>query len=829
MLAIPPFGASSNIALWRADNKPPLEVVVANLDKKHVSALHTLQWCMQGLNKISVLWGCEMRRKILKRVVTVAMTLCMGIGLCGCSGSKEAQDKNYDIKHGDDQYFVMDHYQISGGNLLDMSYVSDEAVVLSNDNGSLKYLTGSADSDIWDENIIDDIDESQDKAYVSAACVDTDGTVYSAVYTYNLENNEIVDGSTEIRRYDEVGAQNLSGKYDVVLEGIDKEITGISHVKDDDSYYLLTTDGLNKFDSNGKLTAQYDESNSRDFVVADKIYLLADQKMVELDSDLNVVSESSGLYDSLKEDIDETVAKEDSTYSNGKKILKADSEDNLYILTDRALYKKQVDSKDITMVLDDTDGYENSTNTILQFVLCGDRYITIDSEHNVSVYAVNDGTVKVVEKQEITLWSLRYAPFVEQAVDIFNNMSNSITVKYEYGVGDDNGVTIKDAVNALNTELLSGKGPDVILTDGLNINSYIDNGAFLDLAELETEIQKKYSNCLNKVMDTYRMGDKVYAIPARMTFQAVIEPDDISGSLNYISDFQDYIDNSEPTKVGNDLDIYDWTILFEDFYPQYVNDFIKDEKFDTDTFKTFLEELHTLWKTLESRTSQESFDKWESDKIEGEGRERQFSWRFVPLVDYEYSGQSIAVGTIEYTETIKSAYGYRIYKGDETHYIKDDHTFRALVHNGNTLYTPIETFAINSNTEKADAAKTFIMKQFDKELQFLYVGDPYYTMGLPVNLDDWEYEEYVLTEGGKYVSGSPGTYAGYATGYDSMLEDDDLIKCFEILKGLDTPVNDDIQVRNIIEEGIDDYMNDKKSLDDTVKDIDNQLGIYFSE
>ncbi len=770
-----------------------------------------------------------MRRKILNRFIAVTMTLCIGMGLCGCSGSKETQDNNYDIKHGDEQYFVMNHYQISGGNLLDMAYVDGEAVILSNDNGSLKYLTGNADSDIWDENIIDDIDESKDKAYVSAACVDTDGTVYSAAYNYSMENNEIVDGSTEIRRYDAAEEQNLSGKYNVVLEGIDKEITGISHVKDGDSYYLLTTDGLVKYDGSGKLIAQYDENNSRDFAVTDKVYLLADQKMVELDSNLNVISESSGLYDSLKEDIDETVVKEDSTYSNGKKILKADSEDNLYILTDRALYKKQADSKDITMVLDDTDGYENSTNTILQFVLCGDMYITIDSEHNVSVYAVNDGTVKVVEKQEITLWSLRYGPFVEQAVDIFNNISNSITVKYEYGVSDDNGVTIKDAVNALNTELLAGKGPDVILTDGLNINSYIDNGAFLDLTELETEIQNKYSNCLNKVMDTYRVRDKVYAIPARMTFQAVIEPDDISGSLNYISDFQDYIDNSEVPKVGNDLDIYDWTILFEDFYPQYLNDFIKDEKFDTETFKTFLEELHTLWKTLESRTSQESFDKWESDKIEWEGRERQFSWRFVPLVDYEYSGQSIAVGSIEATETIKAAYGYRIYKGDETHYIKDDHTFRALVHNGNTLYTPIETFAINSNTEKADAAKTFIMKQFDKELQFLYVGDPYYTMGLPVNLDDWEYEEYVLTEGGKYVSGSPATYGGYATGYDSMLEDDDLIKCFEILKGLDTPVNDDIQVRNIIEEGINDYMNDKKSLDDTVKDIDNQLGIYFSE
>ena len=770
-----------------------------------------------------------MRRKILKKVVAATMTLCIGISLCGCSGSKEAQNKSYDIKHGDDQYFVMNHYQISGGNLLDMAYVGDEAVILGNDNGSLKYLTGSADSDIWDENIIDDIDESKDKAYVSAACVDTDGTVYSAVYSYKMENNEIVDGSTEIRRYDASEEQNLSGKYDVVLEGIGNEITGMCRVKDDDSYYLLTSDGLVKYDGSGKLIAQYDESNSRDFVVADKVYLLSDQKMVELDNDLNVISESSEIYDNLKEDIDETIAKEDSTYSNGKKILKADSENNLYILTDRALYKMSSEGEGITVILDDTDGYENSTNTVLQVVLCADRYITIDSEHNVSVYAVNDGTVTAVEKQEITLWSLRYAPFVEQAVDTFNNISNSITVKYEYGVSDDNGVTIKDAVNALNTELLAGKEPDVILTDGLNINSYIDNGAFLDLTDLETEIQKKYSNCLDKVMDTYRMGDKVYAIPSRVTFQAVIEPDGISGKLNYISDFQDYIDNSEVPKVGNDLDIYDWTILFEDFYPQYLNDFIKDEKFDTETFKTFLEELHTLWKTLESRTSQESFDKWENDKIEGEGYERQFSWRFVPLVDYEYSGQSIAVGSIEATETIKAAYGYRIDKDDGTHYIKDDHTFRALVHNGNTLYTPIETLAINSNTEKADAAKTFIMKQFDKELQFLYVGDPYYTIGLPVNLDDWEYEEYVLTEGGKYVSGTPGTYAGYVAGYNSMLEDDDLIKCFEILKGLDTPVNDDIQVRNIIEEGIDDYMNDKKSLDDTVKDIDNQLGIYFSE
>ena len=36
MLAIPPFGASSNIALWRANIKPPVELVVDDLEKVNV-------------------------------------------------------------------------------------------------------------------------------------------------------------------------------------------------------------------------------------------------------------------------------------------------------------------------------------------------------------------------------------------------------------------------------------------------------------------------------------------------------------------------------------------------------------------------------------------------------------------------------------------------------------------------------------------------------------------------------------------------------------------------------------------------------------------------
>lgn len=39
MLAIPPYGASSNIALMRANNKPPVVLVVDDLDSKKKGAL----------------------------------------------------------------------------------------------------------------------------------------------------------------------------------------------------------------------------------------------------------------------------------------------------------------------------------------------------------------------------------------------------------------------------------------------------------------------------------------------------------------------------------------------------------------------------------------------------------------------------------------------------------------------------------------------------------------------------------------------------------------------------------------------------------------------
>ena len=56
MLAIPPFGASSNIALWRANIKPPVELVVddLNVGTLYVPLYQTQSKSLRGMPEASL-------------------------------------------------------------------------------------------------------------------------------------------------------------------------------------------------------------------------------------------------------------------------------------------------------------------------------------------------------------------------------------------------------------------------------------------------------------------------------------------------------------------------------------------------------------------------------------------------------------------------------------------------------------------------------------------------------------------------------------------------------------------------------------------------------
>lgn len=66
-------------------------------------------------------------------------------------------------------------------------------------------------------------------------------------------------------------------------------------------------------------------------------------------------------------------------------------------------------------------------------------------------------------------------------------MNNSnITINYQIGVPEGTGVDTSDAIKKLNTEIMAGKGPDILLLDNLPVDSYIENEVLADIKDIVT-------------------------------------------------------------------------------------------------------------------------------------------------------------------------------------------------------------------------------------------------------------------------------------------------------------------------------------------------------
>ena len=57
-------------------------------------------------------------------------------------------------------------------------------------------------------------------------------------------------------------------------------------------------------------------------------------------------------------------------------------------------------------------------------------------------------------------------------------------------LGEKKEYTESDALKTLNTEIAAGNGPDVILLDGLPVESYIEKGLLEDISDVISRIYK---------------------------------------------------------------------------------------------------------------------------------------------------------------------------------------------------------------------------------------------------------------------------------------------------------------------------------------------------
>lgn len=145
-----------------------------------------------------------------------------------------------------------------------------------------------------------------------------------------------------------------------------------------------------------------------------------------------------------------------------------------------------------------------------------------------------DFSVTQEATKTLTLYTLYENKLLDDEINVFNQNNKDFHVKVEVGLTGDGGLNVDDAVKILNTEILAGTGPDIVILDGMNVDAYSESGMLTDLSDVLSEIEKS-EGLYENIAYTYQMnGDTVCAVPARFQIPMMVGTQE---DLDRITDF----------------------------------------------------------------------------------------------------------------------------------------------------------------------------------------------------------------------------------------------------------------------------------------------------
>ena len=113
-------------------------------------------------------------------------------------------------------------------------------------------------------------------------------------------------------------------------------------------------------------------------------------------------------------------------------------------------------------------------------------------------------------EKALTVWSLEDNSFVRAAIAELRKKHPDSAITYEVALDGSNAVSAADAVKTLNTRLLGGSGPDIILLDGCSADSYVNKGMLLDLSTLIDT-----GDIFDNLLTPYNTDGKLFCLPTQ--------------------------------------------------------------------------------------------------------------------------------------------------------------------------------------------------------------------------------------------------------------------------------------------------------------------------
>lgn len=408
---------------------------------------------------------------------------------------------------------------------------------------------------------------------------------------------------------------------------------------------------------------------------------------------------------------------------------------------------------------------------------------------------------------ELSVWSLTEDPLIPQAISALQTSDPSIHVTYTVGIFEENSVTRDDAIGRINTLLLAGKGPDVLVLDGLPYHSYVEKEVLSDLSE-EIEALASADKLLPHIATSYKNTDgTAYAIPAQFQVPMLHGTDEAMNAIQDLNTMADWLEGAKGSfRTPFFFSSPESYLRF--FYPAYATNLTgMDGRIDEGALRNFLTQIKRI---ADLRTDVEDYGDVEDS----------YDFKFGAL------GLSVGYNALDAGNLLQ-------FKGLYAAWTTDDKNGGGRIDTlfGANSYLPVTALGINAQSKQPSLAWKFIETVLSNDVQGQAVGK-----GMPVcsSAFDDAAQEHDSNNGGQYST--YGTTLRDAEGAETSVTiqvmyppDTFRQQMADRLKGLDTPLFYDETLLELMISSTSNFWKGNASLDETVSAILRTLTLYESE
>lgn len=437
-----------------------------------------------------------------------------------------------------------------------------------------------------------------------------------------------------------------------------------------------------------------------------------------------------------------------------------------------------------------------------------------------------DPNVPSVPSERLKLYSLEESSVLRQVISSYQIENPEVYIEYEVGMEEGSSITRDDALKKLNTKIMTGEGPDVLMMDGLSIDSYVEKGVLLNLDELVEDLSREESLYENMI-DALRIDGSAYVIPGQVSLPVMQGREQYVSQMKNLKSTADAIEQMRADIPGKDiLGICSEKGIMKAFAVSSAPAWkTEGGEIDTEAIKEFLTQTKRIYDAQMDGLDQSAIDYYslkEEYWVAEEGKTWMYDLRF-----YSPDGLSYVGGLVQLSIGLTD-YPYSYYELTSVAKIKgfEDAMLTTMEGQSSNIYLPQNMMGINAVSTRTEQAKDFLKLFLSSEVQSS-LGC--YTIN-KMALDELFTPEQNLEEDGTYGGVAMSTGDGLMVEMDIYFPTEEEIGTFKgWMEAADTPyIEDSLLEETVFEEGSA-FILGNQSLEETVDAIEQKLAIYLAE